>query len=68
MYVYHYNRFVRMEHDNKTIGIVLCRKKNDAIIEIALPENNKQIFASKYLTTLPSKEELKRLIENRDDK
>ena len=66
MYVNYYDRFVKMEHENKTIGIVLCRKKNDAIVEITLPENNEQIFASKYLTALPSKEELKRLIENKD--
>ncbi len=66
MYVNYYDRFVKLEHENKTIGIVLCRKKNDAIIEITLPENNEQIFASKYLTVLPSKEELKKLIENKD--
>jgi len=67
MYVNYYDRFVKLEHENKTIGIVLCRKKNDAIVEITLPENNDQIFASKYLTALPSKEELKKLIENKDD-
>ena len=66
-YVNYYDRFVKLEHENKTIGIVLCRKKNDAIVEITLPENNEQIFASKYLTALPSKEELKKLIENKDD-
>jgi predicted nuclease of restriction endonuclease-like (RecB) superfamily len=67
MYVNYYDRFVKLEHENKTIGIVLCRKKNDAIVEITLPENNEQIFASKYLTTLPSKEELRKLIENKED-
>jgi len=67
MYVNYYDRFVKLEHENKTIGIVLCRKKNNAIVEITLPENNDQIFASKYLTALPSKEELKKLIENKDE-
>ncbi|HED36834.1 MAG TPA: DUF1016 domain-containing protein [Ignavibacteria bacterium] len=67
MYVNYYDRFVKLEHENKTIGIILCKKKNDAVVEITLPENNEQIFASKYLTALPSKEELKRLIENKDD-
>ena len=67
MYVNYYDRFVKLEHENKTIGIVLCRKKNDAVVEITLPENNEQIFASKYLTALPSKEELKKLIENKND-
>ena len=66
MYVNYYDRFVKLDHENKTIGIVLCRKKNDAIVEITLPENNEQIFASKYLTALPSKEELKKLIENKE--
>jgi hypothetical protein len=33
------------------------------MVEITLPENNNQIFASKYQTILPSKEELKKLIE-----
>lgn len=50
-----------------TIGIVLCKDKNDTIVEITLPENNEQIFASKYLTVLPSKKELKQLIENKID-
>ncbi len=67
MYVNYYDRFVKLEHENKTIGIVLCRKKNNAIVEITLPENNDQIFASKYLTALPSKEELKKLMENKDE-
>ncbi len=67
MYVNYYDRFVKLEQENKTIGIVLCRKKNDAIVEITLPENNEQIFASKYLTALPSKEELKKLINNKDN-
>lgn len=67
MYVNYYDRFVKTKEENKTIGIILCRDKNDAVVEITLPENNKQIFASKYLTVLPSKEELKKLIENKDE-
>ena len=67
MYVNYYDRHVKLPEENKTIGIVLCKDKNDALVEITLPENNEQIFASKYLTVLPSKEELKRLIENKDD-
>jgi hypothetical protein len=42
-----------------------CNKKNDTLVEITLPENNEQIFASKYLTVLPSKKELKDLINNK---
>ena len=67
MYVNYYDRFVKLDTENKTIGIVLCKDKNDTVVEITLPENNKQIFASKYLTVLPSKDELKQLIENRID-
>jgi predicted nuclease of restriction endonuclease-like (RecB) superfamily len=65
MYVNYYDRFVKLENENKTIGIVLCKKKNDTLVEITLPENNEQIFASKYETVLPSKKELKQLIESR---
>jgi predicted nuclease of restriction endonuclease-like (RecB) superfamily len=65
MYVNYYDRFVKLEHENSTIGIVLCKSKNDTLVEITLPENNKQIFASKYQTILPSKTELKELIEKK---
>jgi predicted nuclease of restriction endonuclease-like (RecB) superfamily len=67
MYVNYYDRFVKLDTENMTIGIILCKKKNDTLVEITLPENNEQIFASKYLTVLPSKKELKELINNRLD-
>ncbi|MBU3823176.1 DUF1016 family protein [Flavobacteriaceae bacterium XHP0103] len=67
MYVNYYDRYVKLDTENKTIGIILCKSKNDTLVEITLPENNEQIFASKYETVLPSKERLKRLMENRDD-
>ena len=66
MYVNYYDRFVRLSDENKTVGIILCQDKSEALVNITLPENNEQIFASKYQTVLPSKEELKRLIENKD--
>lgn len=62
MYVNYYDREVKLEDENKTIGIVLCQNKSEAVVEYTLPENNEQIFASKYKTVLPSKEELKLLI------
>jgi len=65
MYVNYYDRFVKLEDENKTIGIILCQDKSDTLVEITLPEDNEQIFASKYQTILPSKEELKRLIESK---
>lgn len=63
MYVNYYDREIRLPDENKTIGIVLCQNKSQAVVEYTLPENNEQIFASKYKTVLPSKEELKTLIE-----
>jgi hypothetical protein len=64
MYVNFYDRQVKLPDENKTIGIILCKDKNDAVVEMTLPENNDQIFASKYQTVLPSKEELKKLMAN----
>lgn len=63
MYVNYYDRFVKTEDENSTIGILLCTDKSDAMVEITLPKDNNQIFASKYQTYLPSKEELQKLIE-----
>lgn len=63
MYVNYFDRYVKLPDENKTIGILLCKEKSDAIIEMTLPKDNDQIFASKYETILPSKEELKKLIE-----
>ena len=60
MYVNYYTRELMNEGDNLPIGIVLCAEKNDAVVKYTLPEGNNQIFASKYLTYLPSEEELKR--------
>ncbi len=66
MYVNYYDRFIKLDEENKTIGIILCQDKNDTLVEITLPEDNEQIFASKYKTILPSKDELKKLIEDKE--
>lgn len=63
MYVHYYDRKVKLPDENPTIGIVLCRDKNNAIVEMTLPEDNTQIFASKYETVLPSKEALQKLLD-----
>ncbi|MBR4464992.1 DUF1016 family protein [bacterium] len=60
MYVNYYTRELMNEGDNPPIGIVLCAEKNDAVVKYTLPEDNNQIFASKFLTCLPTEEELKR--------
>ncbi len=62
MYVNYYDREMRLEDENRTIGIVLCQNKSDLVVEYTLPENNEQIFASKYKTILPSREDLIQLI------
>ncbi len=62
MYVNYYDRVVKLPEENKTIGIIICREKNDTLVRMTLPEDNKQIFASKYEMVLPSKEEIKKLI------
>ena len=67
MYVNYYDRYVKMDDENKTIGIIICKEKNDTLVEITLPEGNEQIFASKYLTVLPSKEELKKIVDEEVD-
>ena len=63
MYVHYYDRKVKLPEENPTIGIILCRDKNNAVVEMTLPEDNSQIFASKYETVLPSKEALQKLLQ-----
>jgi predicted nuclease of restriction endonuclease-like (RecB) superfamily len=58
MYVNYYDRQVRLAGENPTVGIVLCKMKNRALVEITLPKNA-NVFASEYKLYLPSKEELK---------
>ena len=57
MYVNYFDRFVKNDQENSTIGIVLCRKKNTALVEITLPKDA-NIHAREYQLYLPSKEEL----------
>lgn len=59
MYVHYYEREMMNEGDNPPIGIVLCASKSDSIVKYTLPENETQIFASKYKLYLPSEEELR---------
>jgi len=70
MYVNYYDRFEKQDFENPSIGILLCADKNDAVVKITLPENNKTIIASKYQLYLPSEqqliEEVKKEIEKLD--
>lgn len=58
MYVNYYDRIEKQDFENPTIGILLCTDKNDAMVKITLPENNKTIIASKYQLYLPTEKQL----------
>ncbi|MBN2745915.1 MAG: DUF1016 family protein, partial [Bacteroidales bacterium] len=62
MYVNYHDRIVKLPDENKTIGIVLCKDKSQTLVEFTLPENNDQIFASRYQTILPDKQTFIQLI------
>ena len=64
MYVNYFDRFEKIDDENSTIGIILCKDKSKALVELTLPKDNNQIYASKYLTILPNKEEFKKLLED----
>jgi len=66
-YVNYYDRRVKLPDENPTIGIVLCKDKKDAMVEMMLPKENNQIFAGRYQTVLPSKEQLKKALEIEDE-
>ena len=57
MYVNYYDRFQKLPDENPTVGILLCKEKNDALVEITLPKDS-NIFASQYGLYLPDKKEL----------
>jgi len=71
MYVNYYDRFEKRDFENPTIGILLCAAKNNAVVKISLPENNKTIIASEYKLYLPTEQqlmdEMKKEIEKRQD-
>jgi predicted nuclease of restriction endonuclease-like (RecB) superfamily len=58
MYFNFYDRYEKQGFENQTIGVLLCADKNDAMVKITLPENNKAIFASKYQLYLPTEQQL----------
>ena len=58
MYVNYYDRVEKTAEENKTIGILLCRNKNDSLVKMTLPEGNKTILAAEYKLRLPSGEQL----------
>ncbi|RKR80101.1 putative nuclease of restriction endonuclease-like (RecB) superfamily [Mucilaginibacter gracilis] len=71
MYVNYYDRYEKKDFENPTIGILLCAEKNNAVVKISLPEDNKTIFASEYKLYLPTEQQLiaevKKEIDKRDN-
>ena len=65
MYVNYYDRHIKTDVEKPTIGIIICKDKNDSIVEITLPKDNKTIFAKEYKLYLPSKVELIKLIKGK---
>lgn len=57
-YVNYYDRYVKTSDENPTIGILLCTEKNDTLVELTLPKDNKTILASKYQLYLPTEQQL----------
>ena len=63
MYVNYFDRHVKADHEKPTIGILLCKDKNDSVVELTLPKNS-NIYASAYSLYLPDKELLQsKLVE-----
>lgn len=55
MYVNYYDRNVKVDYEKPSIGILLCKKKNDALVELTLPKEA-NIYASEYSLYLPEKQ------------
>ena len=70
MYLNYYVRYEKLEDENPTIGILLCKEKNDALVEITLPQDA-NIYASEYKLYLPDKkllqQKLKEWIEEEEE-
>ena len=63
MYVNYYDRKIKLPDENSTIGIILCKEENKAVVEFTLPEDNKTIFSKEYKLYLTSKEQLKKQLK-----
>ncbi len=62
LYVNYYDREVCAPDDNPTVGLILCTDRNEAMVRYTLPKGQKQIYAARYRTALPSEEELLKLL------
>lgn len=67
MYLKIFDTYRRGEGDNPTIGIILCAETNADVARFSTLATNKQLYAAKYLTCMPSKEDLRREIERQKE-
>lgn len=63
MYVNYYDREIKQDDENATVGILLSTNKNETIVKYTLPENNETIFASEYKLHMPTEQELITAVE-----
>lgn len=63
MYVNYYDRFLKQFFEKPTVGIIICKDKSDAVVEITLPADQQHIFAKAYKLYLPTKTALKTLLQ-----
>ncbi len=62
-YIRLYDQQKKSADDNPTIGLVLCSEKSEAVVKYSILNDEKQLFAAKYLSYLPSEEELKKELQ-----
>ena len=63
MYVNYYDREIKQDDENPTVGILLSTNKNETVVKYTLPEDNKTIFSSEYKLHMPTEQELITAIE-----
>ena len=63
MYVNYYDREIKQEEENSTVGILLSTTKNETVVKYTLPEDNKNIFSTTYQLHLPTEQELITAVE-----
>lgn len=59
MYVYYYDRYEKLSEENSTVGILLCKERDDALVEITLLDDD-NIYVLEYQLYLPDKKELQK--------
>lgn len=67
MYIRMFDELMRSEGDNPTLGLLLCSETSADIARYSILKDNKQLFASKYLTYLPTEEQLRHEIERQKE-